>query len=273
MHCHDVLGIKETAVYDEIENAYNNKIEAISYATNTLQKEAIEKKTQELKSAKEECIEWTSMTTAQKVEKRITEAVIPSNGSIKLYSCGDFVACLLPCTCLDTLSYECLCNCGTGNSANAGSVCAEISPSCRYCPYISDGLIWLTIISNCIFALLPSTKRPGKTGFIKARKEERKRKRIDNAEQRLAGFRQQYEECKSKEARINQTLQNARNNQKGIYEGIALFSALGVSGHEAIAANQRALINQLTIELENVSQQEKELLAKISQEQRIINNG
>ncbi len=276
MHCHDVLGIKETSACDEIEKAYNKKIETLSLATNTLQEEAIEKKTVELESAKEECIKWTSLTAAQKAEKRISEVIKPTNGTIKLYSCGDFAVCLLPCTCLDVLSYECLCNCGTGSGANAGSLCAEISPTCRYCPYISDGLIWLTIISNCIFALLPNTPRtPGsnKTGFIAARKEERKRKRIENAEQKIAEFRQQYEECKVKEASITHMIENVRNNQRSVHEGAAMFSALGVSGAEALIANQSALMNQLSRELENISQREKDLLAKISQEQKIINGG
>lgn len=73
MHCHDVLGISETASIEEIKSAYALKMQFLASSCEKIPTDAYTTKQNELDLAQSDCIMWCSQNKSEKLKLRMEE--------------------------------------------------------------------------------------------------------------------------------------------------------------------------------------------------------
>lgn len=263
MRCHDVLGVRENATADVIYRAYDQRVQTLEKATDILPVEGYIQKQNELITAKQECLEWLSKSSQDKVQERI--ALDKSNkNQIRLYSPG---ICIGPCTCWDKI---------------CGSPCMEIYGT-QSCPITCDVLIYIGTAIMCLISMGPEIRasaerreKAKKEATQKAQREREarergtRRKNAEDARQKNTVLRQQLGECQANKENIKKLFEEAIQTRKDLEGYISLFNSLGVADQSVIRANHEVRIKGLSATLDEFLQQEKNLLTKIEQNQATL---
>lgn len=156
MKCHKILGIRESSTENDIEKAFADRRSELTSDFETLSPALMEKKTDELLSAKAECIKWLSLTSAEKRSARLKEAHDTLTSPSTLYSSGCCSACTSGC-------------CGSDRTCN--NCCGSECVSCA--GYIDIGIYILLGIGAVagLVSLLPKITRSIRESNEKARQQ------------------------------------------------------------------------------------------------------
>lgn len=116
MKCHNVLEISERASEEEILSAYTHKIAEVEQSIN-VNPIILERKRQELATAKEECLTWRNKSFPSRISSRVSELSSQVTSPNRLNEC-----CIGPCSCCDwCCGYAC---CGSAGSHDYGCCAA-----------------------------------------------------------------------------------------------------------------------------------------------------
>lgn len=154
LKCHRVLGIEESATSPTIEKAYREKLDSL-YAEGTNAPDVfIEKKSEELRSAKKECLSWATATTSEKLSLRIQEKGEALMNPNVMYTSpiGLCSACVSGCCGAfgDDSCVKCVCG------ENSGDGCVSCANKIDIGLYIMLGLAALGGIITLIGKIAPS---------------------------------------------------------------------------------------------------------------------
>jgi len=253
MHCHDVLGISETASIEEIKSAYALKMQFLTSSCEKIPADAYTTKQNELDLAQSDCIKWCSQNRPEKVKLRMQETKVDNKHTTRMYS-----VCFGPCTCTD------MC-CGAacdGSSVNPPT-CCEQSTGSQTCPIICDAIIWapgviwvgyhiLRFLFTAIADAIRNHSR-AKEERIRARIAELRSRMSTSAQLRTVLERQLGEETKTLE------YLNAFTN---------LFSSMGVTNTTAITSSQDSKVRNLRNQILTHHDEERSLSEEIATNER-----
>ena len=264
MRCYEVLGIEGNATKNEILEAYIEKRSSLEKSQSILSPTAYEQKLAELESAQTDCLAWAEKSSFEKFGARIQGVEHGSNNQIRLYSSG---ICIGPCTCLDACFY---CD-NTGTS----TFCISTVGS-QTIPIICDVLLWIAAISGIVGGVGPSLSQKGKQK--KAEKEAareaiaraKRREAADRAIEENRALRQQLESCEETIAKIQQEIYKSQEHGVEFEAFGDMFSAMGISGDQAISQNEKEKVRNLQMQLDGYNKQAAELRKKIADNQSII---
>lgn len=145
MRCFNILGLKEDATEEEINEKYDRLCVRLEDYKDDVSEDMYQRKQQELEDAKIQCIQFRNSGFAGKTKLRMSNCIDDIEDPNKLYT-----TCIGPCTCIDTNCMNCLCCC-TCDAQNGESCCnmmrgvdSNVAPStiCDILIYISIG-IWI----------------------------------------------------------------------------------------------------------------------------------
>ena len=125
MRAFEILGLSIFSDVEKVNAAYDKRIKELSANKQRYSTALYEKKTQELNTAKDECISYLSSTSTDRIKKQVVEAYNYHKKENVLHDCG------LWCSCTSCFSPECY-EFGAADSAGSifGSFCCIDSLVC-----------------------------------------------------------------------------------------------------------------------------------------------
>ena len=255
MRCHDILGIKETATPEIIDQAFIQKVATANAGKDVLGIALFEAKITELEKAKKDCLGWISRSPSSRLKERTKVITGNSSSDVRLHEfcCG-------PCTFTD------IC-CGVVCSG----CCSDVEVSCFYTMFQSQAV---PIIADLIIYAYWGWNL-FKKWQAKQEQEEREY-RIQQAERARTEnvhLEEQLALCKSEQRSIQESLREEEKLNNAVVAYIAMFSAFGTTDLQPIYDNQQKKVQSKRDALEKARKRERELQDKISSNQRVINAG
>ena len=253
MKCHRILGVRESATENEIEAAFSDKKNSILINPETISSSCMEKKIEELQSAKTRCLDWLSLTSAEKRSARLKEAHDTPTSPTTLYSSGCCSACTSGC-------------CGSDRTCN--NCCGSECVSCA--GYIDIGIYSLLGIGAVagLFSLLPKMTRS-----IRESNERNRQQRRQAAIEENQRLQQDLSVAKTQQRRANDNLTTVSKQFSETILFCNLFETIGcTSCVEIVVAEQKlmdAAQRQISQETENVNR----IQERIQKNNQIINQG
>lgn len=249
MHCHDVLGLSETASVEEINIAYDQKMQFLISSYGKIPTDAYTTKQSELKLAQRDCITWCSQNKSEKLKLRMEETKKESKHTTRMYS-----VCFGPCTFTD---FCCGAACD-GSSVNPPT-CCEQSTGSQTCPIICDAIIWapgVIYVGYHVIRFLCEMIADGVRNRARA-KEERVRARI-------ADLRSQLASTSQKRTQLEQQLGPESDILSYLEAFTSAFSSMGVENTSVITSEQKARVKDLRNSILACHDQEKTLRSEIA---------
>lgn len=260
MHCHEILGVRESASWEDIECAFSEKCTRLTSNKDVLGIVPYERKIQELKTAKKECLEWKDKSFSARTLSRVSEYSSQVTSSNRVNEC-----CIGPFSCVDYFcGYICCGNVGSHDYGFIAACCCDES-SLNYTP-----TIWCDVVlyAGLVWLWFSDRKEKKKAEEAEIRKRQAERARSENAQ-----LEEKLRQCLATQKNIQEQLQEEEKTGKTLAAFISFFSSLGDVDGQTVTENQKLRIQGKRASLEKSREKERELRDKIKNNQRIIDAG
>ena len=252
MHCHDVLGITETASLTEIEEGYSKKAQVLISSCERMSEDAYALKMNELETAQTECTSWCARSNPDRMRLRMQQAKPQSKRPTRLYSVY-----FGPCTftdmcCGEVRDYSC------GLSSPSDSTCCEGITGSQTCPIVCDVIFWAPIaiwlIQSIWSIILPLCE-----AIIEAIKNHHNAR----IEKEISELWSQLEEVEQKRGKLEKQLGRESELLTYVSAFAAAFTSMGVGDAAAITNMQKVKVQELCRQISECRDKERELQGKI----------
>lgn len=230
MHCHDVLGISETASIEEIKSAYALKMQFLASSCKKIPADAYITKQNELDLAQSDCIKWCSQNKSEKLKLRMEEVKKEGKHTTRMYS-----VCFGPCTFTD---FCCGAACD-GSSVNPPT-CCEQSTGSQTCPIICDAIIWAPGVIYVGYHIIRFLCEIIADAF-----RNRARVKEERIRARIADLRSQLASTSQKRTQLEQQLGPESDKLSYLEAFTVVFSNMGIQNPSVITAEQETRVKDL----------------------------
>lgn len=248
MHCHDVLGISETASLEEIKIAYTEKTQHLSSSFNLISADAYATKQRELELAQADCFSWRLQSSPDKLKLRMQETKTNTKQSTRMYS-----VCFGPCTCTD------MC-CGSACDGSAvDTSCCEKYFGSQTCPIICDVAIWAPGVIYVGYHIIHFLYE-----IISDAAHNRARAKEERIRAKIADLRSQLSATTQRRTHLEQQLGPESQKLSYLTAFTSAFASMGVANTSVITSEQEARVKDLRNSILACHDQERALRSEIT---------
>lgn len=253
MKCHDVLGISEWVPVSDIDTAFSKKKEAIDAQKDHLPQAAYTRKLNEIIVARNECVEWQTKSSTQKISARISEGVTDMCSPNRLNSVS--IGCCTACD--NECGRECCCE-------DNQSMCESCCGGSQFCSITCDVVIYLYIGFYLILGIIKVF-----TWFS----ESSRQTQYENASRENAQLLPQQVPSADavREATFRQSVREKRQHDLILFADF--FEDIGADSTNELRINEEHRVSQGREEIEGLQRKHDTLMKRIERNNKIIQRG
>lgn len=255
MKCHDVLGVRESADTNTIENAYVTKRALLCQQELEISPEALAKKQAELETAKIDCLIWIALPNTEKIRQRI--AYSAKNWSSPNRMNGITIGC---CTVCDDVCGSTCNNCGWGTDDS----CCEYHCGSQAVPIFCDVVGYIIIGIYALIGLF-------KFGKWISRTNQENRYDVAVSEQPELQRRLAVSSEKVREITFAQSVKEKRRRDLNLFADF--LEGMGADSTETLRQQENERVLAHSVEIQAVQREHDRLQKQIGQNNRIIQKG
>lgn len=254
MKCHDILGVRENATPQRINEAYEEKERLLIRQREELAEIVFNTKKSEIDKAKSDCLAWLEMPLSERLKQRATESAKAAPYRTNSVAFGI-------CTGIDALCGNACVHCGDDDT---NETCCEYFCNSAGVPIAIDAIAWGAVAIFLIVKISRGISRVSKAG---------RRQRYHNAlaekprlESEIASIRSSADQ-KIQEQRAKEQRQNELNAYADFFESI------GSASMNEVRAQESARVEQHKAEVARTEQRINDLRSRLEKVNRIIQQG
>lgn len=254
MKCHDVLGVRESADKNTIENAYATKSGLLHQQMLAISQEAFNKKKSELENAREECIVWIALPNSEKIKQRIACGAKKWTSPNRMN--GITIGCCTVCD--DACGSTCNCDSGKDDS------CCEYYCGSQAVPIFCDVVGYIIIGVYALIGLF-------KFGRWISRTNQENRYDIAVSEQPELQRKLALSSEKVREVTFDQSVKEKRRRDLNLFADF--LEGMGAESTEELRQKENERVMAHSAEMQAAQHEKDKLQKRIDQNNRIIQKG